>query len=154
MIVDRNDIDTRGAQRLQNRLKLWLQHHEVAIDHRLLIAPDKSCPGIDTHRVSNLMSTHLSRAPDGDFVNSARYLTFHPHYAFNIFGIEGGFRRIEIGFGYFTFATARVLDFRKYFSDCRSELLLIAHATDVHEHDFGRIPEKMVVQRCHFKAII
>src|SRR6516165_7856386 len=134
MIVDRNDIDTCGAQRLQNRLKLWLQHHEVAIDHSLLIAPDKSCPGIDAHRVSNLMSAHLGRAADGDFVNSARHLSLHPHYAFYIFRIEGAFRRIEIGFRYFTFATARVLDFRKYFSDRRSELLLITHATDVHEH--------------------
>ena len=66
MIVDRNDIDTRGAQRLQNRLKLCLQHHEVAIHHSLLIAPNKGGPGVDTHRISNLMSAHFGRAADGD----------------------------------------------------------------------------------------
>ena len=76
------------AQRFKNILKLLLQHHKIAINNRFLIAPDERRPCVNTHRISDLMSAHLRRTADSDFVNTIPQLPFHPHDAVNIFGIQ------------------------------------------------------------------
>src|SRR5215813_10755647 len=72
VVVDRNDIDTGAAQCFQHRLKLLLQHYKIAINNCLLVASDKCCPGVDAHGIPDLMSAHLRRTADSDFVNTAR----------------------------------------------------------------------------------
>src|SRR5215813_5644134 len=100
------------------------------------------------------MPAHLCRATDRNLVHTTRQLPLHAHDAFNIFGIQRRLGGIQIGFRYFAFAPAGFLDLCEYFSHGRSELFLVAHTTDVHEHDLRRIPEKMIVKRSHVQAVV
>jgi hypothetical protein len=51
VVVDRDDVDAAGAQRLQHRLQLGLQHREVAVDDALSSLPRERRPGVDAHRL-------------------------------------------------------------------------------------------------------
>src|SRR5262245_31630985 len=100
------------------------------------------------------MAAHLRRAANSNLVNPARHLTLCTYNRFDVFWIQGSLRRIEIGFRYLTLTSACLLDFCEHFTDCRRKFVFISHTPDVHEHDFGGVPEKMVMKRCHFQAVV
>src|SRR5438094_8142186 len=45
VVVDRDDVDVRVTQRLEDVLELILEHREVTIDHRGSLAPRERRPG-------------------------------------------------------------------------------------------------------------
>src|SRR5438093_3401929 len=66
VVVDRDDVDVRVAQRLEHVLELVLEHREVAIDHRGFLAPREGRPGVHAHRLPDLGAVHRRLAAEGE----------------------------------------------------------------------------------------
>src|SRR5437870_6839340 len=65
VVVDRDDVDVRVTQRLEDVLELVLEHREVAIDHRGSLAPRECCPGVHAHRLPDPGAAHGRLAAEG-----------------------------------------------------------------------------------------
>src|SRR2546425_12318832 len=65
VVVDRDDVDVRVTQRLEDVLELVLEHREVAIDHRGSLTPRERRPGVHAHRLPDLGAVHGRLAAEG-----------------------------------------------------------------------------------------
>src|SRR4051812_37081104 len=59
VLVDGDHVDLGAAQRLENALQLTLEHGEVAVDHRLLVAAGERRPGVHAHGLADGVTAHL-----------------------------------------------------------------------------------------------
>src|SRR2546427_391148 len=66
VVVDRDDVDVRVTQRLEDILQLVFEHREVAIDHRGSLAPRERRPGVHAHRLPHLGAVHGRLAAEGE----------------------------------------------------------------------------------------
>src|SRR6266849_8762879 len=66
VIVDRDNVDVRMTQRLEDVLELVLEHREVAIDHRGSLAPRECRPGVHPHRLPDFGAMHGCLAAEGE----------------------------------------------------------------------------------------
>src|SRR5438105_3928820 len=66
MAVQRHDVDTRLAQRMQDRLHFLGTHDEVAVHCRECIAATERSPGRQAHRSADHHALHRAAAPDRD----------------------------------------------------------------------------------------
>src|SRR2546427_3156474 len=71
VVVDRDDVDVRVPQRLEDVLELILEHCEVAIDDSGSLAPRECRPGADPHRLPDLGAVHGCLAPERGLPNPA-----------------------------------------------------------------------------------
>src|SRR5262249_37372340 len=70
--MDRDDIDSSSAERLENTLELGLMHREIPIHHGLRIRSDEGGPSVDSHGIPHRGAVHMRHAPDGHLVNAVR----------------------------------------------------------------------------------
>ena len=97
---------------------------------------------------------HTRRPAHHHFVNTVAQIAFPVQDRFDLGGIEGGLRGVDLGLGRLALATARLVDHREHLPDGGRESVLGSHPAYVHEHDPGRIPEKVVVERRDLEAIV
>src|SRR5438105_8927609 len=145
VLVDGDDVDAAGAQRLEHLLQLALDHGEVAIDNRAIVGPGERGPGVHAHRIAHRLAGHLDLAPDGDLVDALVHLAAAPESGVDALRIEVAIRRIDVARGHGTL----LLEHGEHLRHALGELLLVAHPADVHEHDPRALPEEMIVQRGH-----
>src|SRR5262249_41566466 len=129
------------------------QHGKIAIDDRFVIAAYEGGPGIDAHRIAGGLPMHLRLSTDGHLVHAVRQLAFAED-GLNLLRVQRALGRVDVRRDYLALPPSRLFHVREKFPDRRGELRFIAHASNVHEHHFWRIPKEMVVQRSHFEPVV
>jgi hypothetical protein len=64
VVVDRDDVNLRNSQSLENSLELGSEHDEISVDDRLVLCPGERCPGVDPHRAADLVAVHANLPAD------------------------------------------------------------------------------------------
>src|SRR5438874_3294351 len=85
MAVQRHDVDTRLAQRMQDRLHFLGTHDEVAVHCRGCIAATERSPGRQAHRSAHDHALHRAGAPDR---KSTRLNSSHVEISYAVFCLK------------------------------------------------------------------
>jgi hypothetical protein len=96
VLVNRDDLDVRAAQRLEHRLQLRLEHREIAIHDGLVVASCEGGPGVDAHRVAHCLAMHLRLASDRNLVDAALEIAGRSEHCVDLLGIERALGGIDL----------------------------------------------------------
>ena len=99
VLMNRHHMNTCPTQRFEYRLQFRFTHGKIAVDHRLVITPDKGGPGIDPHGIADLMAMHRRGPPNGDFVHPVAHLALHTEDVLNGLRVQGRLWRLLKGLG-------------------------------------------------------
>src|SRR5262249_49417344 len=156
VVVDRDDIDVRVTERLEDVLELVLEHGEVAIDHGRTLAPPEGRPGIHAHRLPDLRAVHRRLAAEGELRDAVLRLRGSSEDRLEGFRVDRARFRDARGDAHaaearsFWRRVGRIHDL----PDPRRQLLGGPHAADVHEEDAWAIEEEVVVQGGHLEPVV
>src|SRR5262245_8397568 len=154
VLMNGHDVDAGAPQGLEHSLELGLQHCEVSVDDRLVVAPGEGGPRVDAHRAAHRLAVHPGLAADGDLVDAILELAARAEDCVDLLRVERTLRRIDVPSKHLALAAARLLDLGEDLADGGGELRLIAHAADVHEHHLRGVPEEVVVQSGHLEVVV
>src|SRR5262245_61486028 len=133
VVVDRDDVDVRTAQRLENILKLVLEHREVAIDDGRLLASSERRPGVHAHGLPDLRPVHRRPAAKGELGDAVLHLGGSSKDRLERLGVDRALRwDAHPSKAGFTWRRIRIRCVQNL-PDPDSKLLAGPHAADVHE---------------------
>src|SRR5215831_17239532 len=156
VLMNGDDVDALLAHGMQHWLKLVLQHGEITIDKRCIVAAGKCRPSVDAHLLADGHAVHAGRTADHDLEHALIGLALGAECL-----LEGSRRD---GAGRVDFAREGLNGGRIGGADLGNlvvdllhaggESLGVAHPANVHEVDLGLIKEEMVMQGRHLEARI
>src|SRR5215467_15742432 len=156
VLMNGDDVDALLAHGMQNWLKLVLQHGEITIDKRRIVAAGKCRPSVDAHLLADGYTMHAGRTADHDLEHALVGLPLGAECL-----LEGSRRDGAGGVDFasegFNGARIRGADLGDLVVDllhAGGEGLGVAHTADMHEVDLGLIKEEVVVQSGDLEARI
>ena len=155
--MNRHDVQAIRPKRLQHAGQFAVAHRDVARDDRVGIGAGESRPGVEAHACIDagaVLAQVDIRTADRDLVNRAVLLAFGADDRRERFRIEragcrgrgrrcGGRRLLHRG-----------VDQRHRRLEPRRQVGRLAVSMHVHVKDARLIPEEVIVQRRHFKAVL
>ncbi len=151
--MDAGDGDVSTAQGFQDTLQLGFEHGEIAFDNDLSLLPANAAHVL-TPILANRVSIHLRIQANRHFLDFVGFFYWRTADRLKRFRVKRGFFGVKGRMWGLTLATAGFLELGESLANSRRQFIGIAHAANVHEHHFRRVPQKMVVQSGNFDAVI
>src|SRR5262249_28895946 len=152
VVVDRDDVDVRVTEGLEDILEFVLEHREVAVDDGRLLASSERRPGVHPHRLPDLGAVHGRLAAEGELRDAVLRLCGSSEDRLK--GLRVNRARLRDTHAAETCSFWRRVCRIDSLPAPRRQLLGGSHTADVHEEDVRVIEEEVVVQRGHLESVV